>query len=95
MPAAPNLLLYLKKSGQLGAKAQEAAELTNREMNELSAAGYQEHDAWEIVRERYLFAPPEEAEEEDSPFWKLTRELNALQDEVLRKLHGTDYERDD
>ena len=49
-----------KADGQLEAELQLAAELTYQEMSELENQGYNEHEAWEMVRQTYLF-PAEEA----------------------------------
>ncbi|MDP3552633.1 hypothetical protein [Methylocystis sp.] len=56
----PTRFKELKKSGKLQAALDEAAERTYQEMNALTEAGFQEHEAWEMVRQEYLF-PPEEA----------------------------------
>ena len=68
----PSLYRGLIKNGRLDEFLTDAAERTHREMTELQRMGYQEHEAWEVVRESYLF-PPEEGKpltRSDSPFWK-------------------------
>jgi hypothetical protein len=58
----------LERTGQLKAKLQEAAERTVTDTEALRKHFLQQgltpnqaqHRAWEIVRERYLFLPPEE-----------------------------------
>jgi hypothetical protein len=55
----PSLCCDLKRSGKLEATLTDAAERTQREMAQLERAGFYTHEAWEIVRESYLF-PPEE-----------------------------------
>jgi hypothetical protein len=55
----PNRYTDLVKSGQLEAALQDASERTYREVTQLEDQGYDHQDAWEIVRERYLFVPEE------------------------------------
>src|SRR5688500_17047477 len=68
----PTLYHELLKNGRLDEFLTNAAERTHREMTELQRAGYQHHEAWEVVRESYLFLPEEGAalSHSDSPFWK-------------------------
>ncbi|MCG8004246.1 MAG: hypothetical protein JAY88_12405 [Candidatus Thiodiazotropha lotti] len=62
----PTRYQELKESGQLEQALQQAAEQTHLEMSELEEAGYQNHEAWEMVRERYLFLPEEPGLEDQS-----------------------------
>jgi hypothetical protein len=55
----PTLYASLEKSGNLEAALQDAAERTYREVTELEDQGFDHQDAWEMVRERYLFVPEE------------------------------------
>lgn len=55
----PKLYASLEKSGKLEAALEDAAERTYREMTELEDQGFDHQDAWEMVRERYLFLPEE------------------------------------
>ena len=63
----PTLVAQLEASGQLHALLLEAEEQTEAELDSLrrhfiqqGLTPQQAHDrAWEIVRERYLFLPPE------------------------------------
>ena len=59
-------------NGRLDEALTDAAERTYREMTELQRMGYQEHEAWEVVRESYLFTPEEgkQVTHSASPFWK-------------------------
>jgi hypothetical protein len=57
----PTLYRDLKTSGKLDAALRDAADRTDREMNDLREHGYTEQEAWEMVRERYLF-PPEQGD---------------------------------
>ena len=68
----PSLYRDLIKNGRLDEALTDAAERTYREMTELQKMGYQEHEAWEVVRESYLFTPEEGTtlSHSDSPFWK-------------------------
>jgi hypothetical protein len=67
----PALFRDLQKAGMLEATLDDAVERTAREMTELQAMGYKDYEAWEIVRESYLFIPEEgSTRATDSPFWK-------------------------
>ena len=61
----PTKFAELKKAGTLENALQDAALRTAEEMNDLEEAGLQEHEAWEMTREKYLF-PPEEQSLQDS-----------------------------
>lgn len=56
----PTRFRELKKAGKLEEALQEAVDRTSAEMQALEAKGFREYEAWEIVRNEYLF-PPEEA----------------------------------
>ena len=64
----PRQVAELERTGRLEAKLREAAEGTEMELEELRrhfiqqglAPAQASQRAWEIVRERYLFLPPEE-----------------------------------
>ena len=68
----PSLYRDLNKLNRLEQALTDAAERTYREMKQLEKIGYQEHEAWEVVRESYLFTPEEgkPLTHSDSPFWK-------------------------
>ena len=63
----PRLVAELEATGRLHAMLREAEEQTERELDSLrrhfiqqGLTPQQAHDrAWEIVRERYIFLPPE------------------------------------
>ncbi len=55
----PTRYRELVKSGKLETALQDAAERTYREMTALEDQGFKYQEAWEIVRERYLFVPEE------------------------------------
>lgn len=57
----PTRFKELVKAGKLPEALTEAAERTFQEMGELQQAGFQHHEAWEMVREKYLFPPEEPA----------------------------------
>jgi hypothetical protein len=61
-----------KKLNRLEQALTDAAERTYGEMTQLQKIGYREHEAWEVVRETYLFMPEEgkRLSHSDSPFWK-------------------------
>jgi len=67
----PKLFRALQREGALEAALYDAVERTRREMAELQAMGYQDFEAWEIVRESYLFLPEEgKKPAQDSPLWR-------------------------
>ena len=57
----PTKFAELKKAGTLENALQDAALRTAEEMNDLEEAGLQEHEAWEMTREKYLFPPEEQS----------------------------------
>lgn len=63
----PRRYRELQQSGQLAVALRSAAEMTHREMSELEAVGFANHEAWEMVRERYLFPPEEPTSEKLEP----------------------------
>ncbi len=66
----PRLFRDLKKAGKLEAALDDAVQRTSREMAALQAMGYRDYEAWEVVRESYLFVPKEgKKPAQDSPFW--------------------------
>jgi hypothetical protein len=72
----PETFKELLRANKLDWALREAAELTYREMQELEAAGFQHQEAWQMVRERYLFPPEEKPEKApDNPWYKLYQEL--------------------
>ena len=88
----PTRFKKLSKAGKLGLALRDAAERTHREMSSLEEQGYREFEAWEIVRERYLFPPQESGveEDEDNPAARLSMEIAALHSEILRLAHEPD-----
>ena len=88
----PTRFKELSKARKLGKALRDAAERTHREMSSLEAQGYRNHEAWEIVRERYLFPPQEPGVEpdEDMPAARLSMEVAALHSEILRLAHEPD-----
>jgi hypothetical protein len=83
----PSRFKELKKAGRLRQALMEAAERTHQEMSQLEAQGYRNHEAWEIVRERYLFPPQEPGVETDepNPWADLRRDAINLQNEIARE----------
>jgi arsenate reductase-like glutaredoxin family protein len=55
----PTRYKELRQAGKLDEALKNAAERTYEELNELEASGMKQQEAWEMVREQYLF-PPEE-----------------------------------
>lgn len=55
----PRMFKQLQESSQLQPALTQAAEQTAADLEALQAEGLDWHQAWEIVRERYLFLPPE------------------------------------
>ncbi len=58
----PQKFAALQKAGQLEAALQEAASLTYSEVSQLEEAGMQPDEAFQMVREQYLFPRPEGTE---------------------------------
>lgn len=63
----PKRYQELKKSGLLKKEAEAAAELTRKELEDLMRQGATFYEAWEQVRERYLFPKGELQEEKEKP----------------------------
>jgi hypothetical protein len=89
---SPSLYKGLVKDGQLEERAKQAAERTFEELRELTDSGLKEYEAWEMVRERYLFTPPEKPEKEPPPSeWRrLEIEANRFQNKSLETIYWTD-----
>jgi hypothetical protein len=70
----PSYYRDLVRVGKLEKALTDAVERTGRELIELEAMGFYRHEAWEIVRESYLFTPEEGKpwSHNDSPFWRPT-----------------------
>lgn len=80
----PQTYKKLQFKGLLAQALRDAADKTHQEMTELEASGLTTHEAWEMVREKYLFPPPETAEPDLSrPDLKLMQEATALQNRLL------------
>ena len=60
----PKLYQQLQSSGRLEEAANRAAELTKDELSLLIERGASHQEAWEQVREKYLFLPSEEDQPE-------------------------------
>lgn len=76
----PTMFEDMKQAGTLEAALAEAAERTYLEMTALEEAGFKYHEAWEMVRERYLFLPEEEGLEDHEPLTP----MQELRREVMR-----------
>ena len=75
----PQMFKELQQQGLLETRLREAAEATSQAMQELVAQGFAAHEAWEAVREQYLFLSEETGASEEAPVsdgLKLMRELN-------------------
>jgi hypothetical protein len=57
----PSRYKEFKAAGILERELREAARRTADEMDSFMRNGFAEHEAWEYVREEYLFPPPEPA----------------------------------
>lgn len=80
----PTEYRQLQHKGLLAQALREAVELTHKEMTALEEAGHTEHEAWEMVREKYLFKPPEKAEQAlDRPDLALMQETQKVLNEAL------------
>ena len=56
----PKMYQQLQQSGRLEEAANKAAKLTQDELGMLVERGANYQEAWELVREKYLFLPSEE-----------------------------------
>jgi hypothetical protein len=69
----PTLFRDLEKAGKLETALDDAVQRTSREMAALQAMGYRDHEAWEVVRESYLFVPEKgDKPAQDGSFWTPT-----------------------
>lgn len=82
----PEKFAELEKAGKLKDTLTDAAERTHLEMSELEDAGLTNSEAWEMVRERYLFPPEENPEDEPvaSEAARTFNELTRARSEFLR-----------
>ena len=81
----PKMYQEFLEAGKLPSALKTAAQRTAHEMDCLMEEEYTHHQAWEAVRETYLFRPEEEGvrrEAEPDDFWELHIELM----EVSRKI---------
>ena len=89
----PTKFRQLQAAGKLDQALRQAAERTHREMLELEENGYRFHEAWEMVRERYLF-PPEEKPTKDEGnaaskvLTEMTEDWSHLQQQLVRTENG-------
>ncbi len=74
----PKMFARLEKAGKLEQALAEAADATARDLRALTTQGATWQEAWEQVRETYLF-PPEEPEQQPkmpkSPGYRAHRDL--------------------
>jgi hypothetical protein len=56
----PNLYASLKEKGLLVKRAQKAADQTNEDLENAVSQGVPWHNAWDEVKNRYVFLPREE-----------------------------------
>lgn len=56
----PKMVRELQKAGQLNEAAQEASREAARQVAELMRAGYQKHEAEEVVLRELILLPPED-----------------------------------
>lgn len=61
----PQMYARLLAAGTLQAALERAAEQTLEQMQTLQAQGFPHQEAWEQVRELYLFPPEEESDEKE------------------------------
>jgi hypothetical protein len=84
----PRRYARLKQAGTLAAELRAAAELTDKERQDLQAGGMRPDEAWMATREKYLFPPEEphltalDEEEMDSPLHAMIVEKNRLLREI-------------
>ena len=63
----PEKYARLMAAGTLNQELEAAAEATQEQMQTLLGQGFNRQEAWEQVREQYLFPPEEEGIEEERP----------------------------
>lgn len=63
----PKMYARLKADGTLQAKLTEAADATARDLENLMGQGFNYQEAWEQVRETYLFLPEEKGASPEAP----------------------------
>ncbi len=63
----PQMFKELMDEGQLETEVQRAADKTNEMLDSLMGQGMPYHQAWEMVREEFLFLPEEEGASEEPP----------------------------
>ena len=63
----PEKYARLTAAGTLMQELEAAAEATEEQMSILLRQGFNQQEAWEQVREQYLFPPEEEGIEEERP----------------------------
>ena len=87
----PTRYKALVKDKKLGEALDEAAEATYRETSELEAEGFNPEEAFQMVRERYLF-PPEEPgrtkESEPTRGAELMMDAQRLKNEIQGMLNS-------
>ena len=59
----PNLFAKLQEKGELERRAQKAADQTNEDLENAVSQGMPWHNAWDEVKNRYVFLPSEEEQE--------------------------------
>lgn len=75
----PKMYARLKADGTLQAKLTEAADATARDLQNLMGQGFNYQEAWEQVRETYLFLPEEKGASPEAPAsegYKTARAIN-------------------
>ena len=90
----PHLYRELVAARRLERALQLAADHTRREMNSLVAHGYQEHEAWAMVRQRYLILKPEtnsKENDDEQPDHSLAKSLVELTD-LRNRIRSGEFE---
>ena len=59
----PKLYASLNEKGLLEERAQKAADQTNDDLEQAVSQGMPWHNAWDLVKNRYVFLPSEEEQE--------------------------------
>lgn len=88
----PTMYRSLKEAGTLQQEALRAIDRTMDELYQMTSAGVPYHQAWEMVRERYMYLPEEEGLEDEDEDEIPSAEGYRLIVEAMNLLHRVNEE---